>query len=691
MNDPLDTILTALECFGSCTSVEDLGQALMKQLNGQLGIQGSSLYLCGKEELTLAGEWGCRHAPARIPLPLRPNSPLERCFQSKQPLVLDAESWQGSVKASGWHGYSNPAALVVPLFNQSQEIIGLLSMHDHGAPAFEAQEVQLARVLAAIAAGTMRAIQSYQAVQDNEARLRTFVRHLPGMAYRCSDASDWHMEFLSEGCLALTGYAAEALTAPEEPNYADLIHPEDRPRLDGRMRTAVEQHTAFEVTYRIHTADGSEKWVWQKGAGSYDEQGKLLGIDGFITDVTAQRLSERQLSRIAMALDQASEAMLVTNLEGIILYANQTFERLSGHRIKDLGQTHRSILTIVTPEDHPALATLRRCEKDGRSCKVDLDCISRDGQPLSLQFHLAPLRDDDGVLRQFVYLISDVSAEHKLKAQLLQAQKMEAIGSLASGIAHEINTPTQYIGDNLRFIGESFDEIRPLLETVLNLDGEMAPVLQPLKEQAETADLGFLLDEIPNALRESSEGNRRVAEIVRAMKAFAHPDDEDFQDADLNEALEAAAAVARNEWKYVADLSLELDEDLPAVPCQLGALNQVFLNIIVNAAHAIRERLEAEKSKEKGRIIVRTGKADRWASIAISDTGAGIPEAVRSKIFDPFFTTKGVGKGTGQGLALSHTVVVDQHGGLIDVESQPGEGTTFTLRIPLERNYENAP
>ncbi len=286
--------------------------------------------------------------------------------------------------------------------------------------------------------------------------------------------------------------------------------------------------------------------------------------------------------------------------------------------------------------------------------------------------------------------VRQVREREQMHIQLAQAQKLESIGQLAAGIAHEINTPAQYVGDNLEFLEQSFGELGELLKRYQALlaaagEGEVpAELVAEVREAAEAADVEFLEEEIPRALAQSREGIGRVSKIVRAMKDFSHPGSEQKEPIDLNHAIESTVTVARNEWKYVAELEMELDEGLPPVPCLAAEMNQVVLNIVVNAAHALGDQREAREGEGKGRIFVRTrSEGDVWAVVEIEDTGPGIPEEIRDRIFDPFFTTKEVGKGTGQGLAIARSIVVDKHGGTLDVASEPGQGTTFTIRLPL--------
>ncbi len=284
--------------------------------------------------------------------------------------------------------------------------------------------------------------------------------------------------------------------------------------------------------------------------------------------------------------------------------------------------------------------------------------------------------------------LEDITEQKHLEAQLRHAQKMESIGQLAAGIAHEINTPTQYVGDNTRFLSDSFNDLLLLLARFRAFlsDAEAGTVdvnrVSELREAAEGCELDYLTTEIPRAISESLEGIDRVSGIVRAMKDFSHPGGDEKTSVDINKAIESTLTVARNEYKYVADLVVELDPSLPLVPCLPGDFNQVILNLVINAAHAIGDVVKEQGGR--GCITVSTRSDGDAAEIRIADTGGGIPEKIRHRIFEPFFTTKEVGKGTGQGLAISRSVVVDKHGGEISFETETGKGTTFIIRLPLE-------
>jgi PAS domain S-box-containing protein len=289
----------------------------------------------------------------------------------------------------------------------------------------------------------------------------------------------------------------------------------------------------------------------------------------------------------------------------------------------------------------------------------------------------------------FLIVGADVTKRIALEEQLRQAQKLESIGQLAAGIAHEINTPTQYIGDNVQFLKDAFQDLRPILANYDQLlvaakGGALSPeTMAEISAVVEHADIGYLLEEIPKAIEQTLEGVTRVSTLVGAMKDFSHPGTKEKMELDLNRAIESTLTVARNEWKYVAEMETDYDASMPMVSCLPGEFNQAILILIVNAAHAIADAI-GKDSQKKGKIRVQTRNCPEWDEVRIQDTGSGIPEKIRTRIFDPFFTTKEIGKGTGQGLAIARSVIVDKHGGTIHFETEEGKGTTFIIRLPRD-------
>jgi PAS domain S-box-containing protein len=366
---------------------------------------------------------------------------------------------------------------------------------------------------------------------------------------------------------------------------------------------------------------------------------------------------------------------------------NQAFEKMTGlSRESIIGKRAVDIL----PED---LATISK-ETDHQlllapgMITYEYDLIYPDQTPHNMLVNKATYHDAGGGVAGQVGVMVDITEKISMERNLRQAQKLESIGQLAAGIAHEINTPTQYIGDNTRFVQEATTDLLAVLTAYAGLLAAAktgAPLddhITAVEQEIESADLDYLQKEIPQAIEQTLEGVSRVSKIVTSMRQFSHPGTGKKTPVDLNKALEATITVARNEWKYIADLETDFDSRLPLVNCLPGEINQVFLNLLINAAHAVGE-VSDDGRKGKGTIRIATQLDDGWATVSISDTGSGIPESIHQRIFDPFFTTKTVGKGTGQGLAIAHRVITEKHAGSISFETGQDQGTTFTIKLPL--------
>ena len=292
------------------------------------------------------------------------------------------------------------------------------------------------------------------------------------------------------------------------------------------------------------------------------------------------------------------------------------------------------------------------------------------GMPRTVVTSKVPLRDENGMVIGIIGVGFDITERKFAELRLAQSEHLESIGRLAAGVAHEINTPIQYLNDSVYFIREAMQDL-------LAHNARLAAMLPSPPEADE--DLEDLKKELPPALDRVVDGLGRIAEIVRSMKEFSHVDQREMSRVDLNRAINSTLIIARSEYKYVADVKTDF-QDLPPVTCHGGQINQVVLNLVVNAAHAIADKVKG--TPEMGLITVKTCIEDKFAVVSVSDTGGGIPEAIRKRIFEPFFTTKEVGKGTGQGLSIAHNVI-KAHGGTLTFVTEIGKGTTFTVRLPL--------
>lgn len=403
------------------------------------------------------------------------------------------------------------------------------------------------------------------------------------------------------------------------------------------------------------------------------------------------RLSKREESlrrlrrEIELILQSVAEGLCGTDGEGRVVFANPAFARLIGYRLTEvLGRPLLQLLGCPEESDASLASKLGSILGKGTSQPMfgEATFIRKDQSGLPAEYALTAIVEDACVTGA-VLTFRDVTDKRQLQARLLQSRKLEAIGQLAAGIAHEINTPIQFIADNNRFLQDAFGDILDILPPLLRwIETGEARFLEEIRSAGGKADLAFLCQEIPDAIGQSRDGLERVAAIVKATKEFAHTGgSKDF--ADVNQAIRSTITVAGSEWKYVADVETDLDDDLPLVPCQANEIKQAMLNIIINAAQSIAETV-GEAAGDKGLISIETKTDGPWAEIRISDTGAGIPDEIRDRVFDPFFTTKVVGKGSGQGLAIAYNIIVDKHEGEISVQSRPGHGSIFTIRLPLQ-------
>ena len=369
-------------------------------------------------------------------------------------------------------------------------------------------------------------------------------------------------------------------------------------------------------------------------------------------------------------------AVFVTGLDGTIASVGGASTRLSGFAEDEL---------VGDPiAAHLRLDQGHHGDPDPWT-SVEGAILRPDGREVAASISRSRLAHEDDRVDGWVYIAADVSDRKRLEVDLRQAQRLEAVGQLAAGIAHEINTPIQFIADSVHFLGEVIADLTDLATRVRGAyavaddHAAVRAALREISDVADEVDLDFLLEEAPNAVDRTLHGVDRVSTIVRALKRFSHPGGDEPDHADVNDIVETTLTVARSEYRDVAEVDVELGT-LPEVPCHTAELGQALLNLIVNATHAIAAHLEG--TGEMGRISVRTAAVDDGVVIEVGDTGGGIPEEIRERIFDPFFTTKDQGRGSGQGLAISHAVVVERHGGRLSFDVEDGVGTTFRIWLP---------
>ncbi len=538
--------------------------------------------------------------------------------------------------------------------------------------------------LVSIARDITRRKRAEQALIASEEKFRQLAENISEVFWMVSPVGPGIL-YVSPAYEQVWGRSCESLYR-DPTSWTEGIHPDD---LQKALEINQRQLRGEKVDsiYRICTPDGQQRWIRDRAFPVRDANGQLTRIVGLAEDISARKVAEESLQaseeRYRELFENASDlvytfdlALCITSLnrlaEQTIGYYGDEALRMNLRQLLDPVQGQRLQLAI---EQLVAVHAATKIEldltaKDGRRVKLEMNprLIYREGKPVGIQA-----------------IARDITGRDVAEVELRQAQKLESVGRLASGIAHEINTPIQFVGDNVRFLQDAFGQLQSILNKFREMcksTDEVRSGLQfgcELDRIAAESDSDYLLTEIPRALGQTLDGVERVVTIVRAMKEFAHPESKGMAPANLNKALANTLTVARNELKYVAEVETDFGE-LPAVVCSVSDLNQVFLNLLVNAAHAIADVVK--DSGKKGKIRVSTSLEDGAAVIAISDTGAGIPESIRDRIFDPFFTTKEVGRGTGQGLAIARSVV-DRHKGTLTFRTEVGRGTCFYIRLPI--------
>ncbi len=464
--------------------------------------------------------------------------------------------------------------------------------------------------------------------------------------------------------------------------WRELIHPADLPELDALLIDHVEQAWPFVCTVRMRHSQGGFRSILCRGASRRDPSGRAVRMIITFADISPQVRAEEQQRALLSAIP---DSMIRLRADGKILALMLgTAEDPSPLRASAVGQHLAD--TAVPPALIEALVAgaasgIGSGQLETFAATVPAD-DGTDRTPASYEIRVIRSGDDEAVC-----ILRDLTKERAMEHRLLQARKMEAIGQLAAGVAHELNTPLQYVGDSLHFMGTSAQDLMGFIDHLHGIvtrsaaDGITDEMRRDAEDKAAALDLEYLRTALPEMPARALGGIDRMSRIVAAMKAFANPGSAEMTPTDVNALVENTLIVATSEWRSMATATTRLDADLVPVPCLAGDLSQVILHLIVNAAHAIADVVGS--GGELGLITVETQRFDTYAEIRVSDTGTGIPEAIRDKVFDPFFTTKEVGKGAGQGLAIAHATVVEHHHGTIHFETEAGKGTTFIVRLPL--------
>jgi len=536
-----------------------------------------------------------------------------------------------------------------------------------------------------------RSKEAEQALQEKERTLSTLVGNLPGFVYRCANDRAWTMIYVSEGCREITGYGPEDFIGNKTLPFNDIVREEYREEMWRKWQKVLSRREPFVEEYPITTAGGATRWVWERGQGVFAEDGALLYLEGFITDVTERRKAEDALAeserkyRLMVEQIPAITYTAMADEASTTVFISPQIERILGYAPAAFAADPGLWSACVHPDDRARVfAELGRCRETAARFIAEYRMRARDGRTVWVQDSGYYVLDSAGRPCMLQGVMMDITgrreAEESLRlayeelksaqSQLLQSAKMASVGVLAAGVAHEINNPSAYILTNLnvlkKYIGTIGAFCRELPRKVPAGDARRA-----VDELTEDLEIPAVLEDMPSLIAQTYDGVERIKKIVQDLRLFARPDTGTVEEVDINGCIEATLGIIRSEIKYKAELVKEYG-DLPPVPCNPHQMSQVFMNILVNAAQAI---------EKFGKVTIRTYEDGGSVAVEIGDTGGGIPDDKLAKIFDPFYTTKPVGKGTGLGLSIVKGIV-EKHGGTIRVTSEVGKGTTFTISLP---------
>jgi PAS domain S-box-containing protein len=683
--------------------------------------------------------------------PVQPlgQGPTDWIIRHGEPLLLLTENlkhhasilaFSGGAQSDNWLG--------VPLKKNDGKTIGALVVQNYahsempGRPYTESDKIILSFVSTQVAMSIERQ-RAEQNLALSEERFRSISEIATDFAYSylIDETGKLELEWINGAFAAITGYAVEELDRENFFNQK-FFHPDDMAILRRRQKKLLSNQVDTS-DIRIVTKNGEKRTLRLVSRPQYDSQkGRVARVLSTAQDISERKKVELELLKAHQDLEQRVAertlqlAQANETLQAKIVTLQETEQALhvsENALLRLLNENKQLILSIqsiligvdsmgrITHWNAAAaeilgFPTTDMIEVPFFDLPLNWDwsvvrdgiisCLQRgeivhlnniqffrpDGAIYFLDLTLSPLVDHEGCDMGFLLVGMDITQRRIMEQQMVQMHKLESIGQLAAGIAHEINTPTQYVTSNLHFMAEQVNSLLQMIELYQMAiqrvkDGKVMPqeAFEEIEEKASRLKLTYILNEFPLAIQQSVEGVDRINHIVRAMGEFSYPGTDKAAQADVNRLLESTIEVCRNEWKYMAELQTDLDPALPMIECYPAELNQAFLNVIINAVHAIEDVLGRGNQTEKGIIRITSRSSENRVEVRIADTGTGISEKVSSRIFDPFFTTKEVGRGTGQGLSITHNVVVNKHHGSIRFETEMGKGTTFIILLPVRQ------
>jgi PAS domain S-box-containing protein len=646
INARLRTVVASARGMAACAYIQDLGPVLLEEFARNMGAEGGSIYLTEANRLKRIHALDPGHSPPSIALPLPAGSILERVMASGE-AVLISDVEDDGVQTSGWPGYKDGSTLVFPLPNDAGRNVGVISLHNKTRPPFTRQDLELGILLASYSCETLRATQAIEALRRSENEYRHLVENLPEVFYRTD--LDGKMVMVSPSVKRVLGYEPDELLGRDVAQTL-WLKPEKREVFLAQIsaRGAVEGYES-----RFRTKGGELVWGSVNAHFYRDDAGKVLGVEGLFADITARKTMEAEHIRLATAVDQASELIFITDTDGKIEYVNPSFERVTGYtRSEVLGQNPRILKS--GQHDPRFYAELWQTIARGDVWHGRLINRKKDGSLYQEEATISPIRDHKGRLINYVAVKRDASREATLEKQLRQAQKMEAIGTLAGGIAHDFNNILAAIIGYTELVKMDMPTASPLL-----------------------ASIGKVL-----------KASYRARDLVSQILAFSRQTEQDLRPVSVSAIVKEVLKLLRASLPATIAIEQQIESEPANVLGDPTQIHQVIMNICTNAMHAMREgggrlrvRLGDVRSGEDPGLSLQLARPEDYLHLAIQDSGHGMPTQIRDRIFEPYFTTKRKEEGTGLGLAVVHGIVTS-HEGHIAVQSEPGQGCTFNIYLP---------
>ncbi|NDV27795.1 PAS domain S-box protein [Desulfovibrio sp. JC010] len=517
-------------------------------------------------------------------------------------------------------------------------------------------------------------------LREKEKILSTLLGNLPGMAYRCRNDVDWSMDFVSEGCLELTGYSPDSLLNNREISYSDLILPQYQAHVWECVQEAVQDRESFEMIYKIRTASGDEKWVWEKGVDTRGEDG-TSALEGFITDVTPLMLAEQALhqseERYRLMAEKTGQLVYDYDIDsGKVVWSGAVLE-ITGHEEHEFQSVNLEGWEerIHIDDREEVLRELEDCIREVRPFVSVYRFRRKNGSYLYVEDEGSFLKNDQGIPVRMVGVLRDYSHKMKVQELMIQTEKMTTVASLSAGMAHEINNPLGIITQSAQNIERRLStELPGNLEVAENIGISLESVRRYLHER-----------KILTMVEDIKEAGARAAKVIVNMLNFSRKSGDEKDFCSVPDIVERVIEIAdsdlcREEGCDFRKISFVKDfqDNLPHVLCFSSELEQVLLNLVRNSAQSV---IDAGCDGKYPEISIRSFSNNAYLTIEVEDNGPGMDSYTRKKAFEPFFSTRAKG-GAGLGLSVAYFIITRNHGGTIRIDSEPGRGTKFTIQLP---------